>query len=173
MWDTGYNATITITNTSDSVIDNWCLTFPLNETISNIWNAVNAANIKGKYELSCESYNQNIAPGASVTFGFIFETGCSGKLMENVVLKEYVATDSAYDGSGDEEEGSEIETTKKVAIIFGMMEEDDSDELYLGMMVSFEIKSYEIYVSMDNGNFEMVAEIDEFDSREKLGLSKY
>ncbi len=37
VWDTGNNATITIINTSDSVIENWRLTFPLNETISNIW----------------------------------------------------------------------------------------------------------------------------------------
>ncbi len=39
MWDSGYNGTITIKNTGDSVIENWCVSFPLEQNISNIWNA--------------------------------------------------------------------------------------------------------------------------------------
>ena len=271
MWDTGYNATITINNTSDSVIENWCLTFPLNETISNIWNATvsetyeefyvvknagwnqdiavdgsvsfgitvyepfteypeyytilgNEVEIKsedytvdykitedwgegykaevtitnnkltaiedwrltfdygdnlitqiwnavilnntdGTYQIGCETYNQNIAPGASVTFGFMVEPGCSGKLMENVVLKEYVvASDNGGenpDDDTDEDDNQDVDDRESIAIIFGMMEEDNSNELYLNMMASVEIKRYEIYMSLNNGNFEMVAETEE------------
>ena len=38
-WDTGYNANVKITNTSDETIENWALGFNYNDRISNIWNA--------------------------------------------------------------------------------------------------------------------------------------
>ena len=69
MWDTGYNATITITNTSDNVIENWCLTFPLNETISNIWNATISKEEENFYVIKNAGWNQDIAVGGSVSFG--------------------------------------------------------------------------------------------------------
>ena len=68
-WDTGYNATITITNTSDSVIENWCLTFPLSETISNIWNATVSKTHEDFYVIKNAGWNQDIAVGGSVSFG--------------------------------------------------------------------------------------------------------
>ncbi|MBE5944847.1 MAG: hypothetical protein E7258_08015, partial [Lachnospiraceae bacterium] len=35
-WETGYTATVTITNTGEETIENWCMSFPLEQGISNI-----------------------------------------------------------------------------------------------------------------------------------------
>ena len=69
VWDTGYNATITVTNTSDSIIDNLCLTFPFNETISDIWNAAISETHDNFYVIKNVGWNQDIAEGQSVSFG--------------------------------------------------------------------------------------------------------
>ena len=38
-WDKHYNVDITLTNTSDTLIQNWEIEFPFPDTIENIWNA--------------------------------------------------------------------------------------------------------------------------------------
>jgi len=157
-WGDGYKAAVTITNNKATAIEDWRLTFSYGDNlITQMWNAVILNNTDGTYQLGCETYNQNIAPGESITFGFMVEPGCSGKLMENVVLREYVATG---DNAG-EDANQDGDKTESVAIIFGTLGEDGSQELYLSMMASVEIKRYEIYMSIDNGNFEMVAETEE------------
>jgi len=164
-WGDGYKAAVTITNNKATAIEDWRLTFSYGDNlITQMWNAVILNNTDGTYQLGCETYNQNIAPGESITFGFMVEPGCSGKLMENVVLREYVATgDNAGEDADDgtEDDNQDGDKTENVAIIFGTLGEDGSQELYLSMMASVEIKRYEIYMSIDNGNFEMVAETEE------------
>ena len=57
-WDTGYNANVKITNTSDETIENWALGFNFSGEISNIWNAkiVEALNDK---EAGKDDANEN------------------------------------------------------------------------------------------------------------------
>ena len=86
-WDTGYNANVKITNTSDETIENWALGFNYNDRISNIWNAkiVESLNDKeaGKDNanennasdlnpivIKNDVWNQDILPESSVEFGF-------------------------------------------------------------------------------------------------------
>ena len=38
-WKDGYNATVSIKNTGNNKIENWCLVFELSNEITNIWNA--------------------------------------------------------------------------------------------------------------------------------------
>lgn len=68
-WDAGYNATITISNTSDTVIENWCIAFPFKQEISNIWNAVIEETYEEYYVIKNADWNQDILPGESVAFG--------------------------------------------------------------------------------------------------------
>ncbi len=172
-WGEGYKAEVTITNNKDVAIEDWRLVFEYGDNlITQIWNAVIVANIEGKYELSCESYNQNIASGASVTFGFMVEPGCSGKLIENVALKEYVATEGAdeNDENKDDENGEGGETddnqqdildTENIAIIYGSVDEE-TDTLILEAMASIECENCEIYASKDGGDYQLIGNTDEY-----------
>ncbi|SCP97350.1 Cellulose binding domain-containing protein [Anaerobium acetethylicum] len=69
-WSGAYNAKITIKNTADKNIENWCIAFPLQETISNIWNASIVDISGGYYKIKNMGWNQDIAIGTSVSFGF-------------------------------------------------------------------------------------------------------
>ena len=163
-WGEGYKAEVTITNNKDTAIEDWRLSFEYGDNlITQIWNAEIVDNTDGKYELSCESYNQNIAVGESVNFGFMVEPGCSGKLMENVVLREYVFGNR---NQGQEDEDSDDEDEEDTisdaeAIIFGMLDEDDNKTLYLSMMASVDVERYEIYVSWDGKDYIKLGETRE------------
>ena len=74
-WGTSYHATFTIRNTGDKVIDNWYLEFASDDVIENIWNASVLQNEDGVYLVRNAQWNQDIAVGGSVSFGF---TACCG-----------------------------------------------------------------------------------------------
>lgn len=46
-WDGGYNANIKVENTGSSVIENWYLSFALDNSFSSIWNAEVVSNENG------------------------------------------------------------------------------------------------------------------------------
>ncbi|MDD3370098.1 MAG: cellulose binding domain-containing protein, partial [Lachnospiraceae bacterium] len=72
-WEGAYNANVTITNTSNEKIENWCIEFPLNESIQNIWNAKIENRENGYYTIKNADWNQDIAVGSTVSFGFTAE----------------------------------------------------------------------------------------------------
>lgn len=69
-WATGENVTVTVTNTSATAATTWAVTWQLvgNERISAAWNTV--VSTAGTTVTAVNaSYNGNLAPGASTTFG--------------------------------------------------------------------------------------------------------
>lgn len=70
-----FNYSITITNNSDQVIEDWYIRFTLpQDKLTSAWSAVMTKHLPaGQYEFVNPGYNNpatdNIAPGASVTFG--------------------------------------------------------------------------------------------------------
>ncbi len=68
-WDTGYNATIKIENTGDTVIQNWHLGFVCNNAITDIWNAEIYEHVENGFVIKNVGWNQDIAVGSSVLFG--------------------------------------------------------------------------------------------------------
>lgn len=68
-WGEGYNAGLTITNTSDTIIEDWYLNFDWNEDIDYLWNAKYTDFSENHKRFNNSEYNQNIAPGDSVTIG--------------------------------------------------------------------------------------------------------
>ena len=68
-WDSGFNATITITNTGEIPIENWCISFPLEQKISNIWNGIIDETYDDFYVVKNAGWNQDIPVGGSVSFG--------------------------------------------------------------------------------------------------------
>ena len=69
-WEGAFNGEIHIKNKGDKVIDNWALEFDMPYEITNIWNGVIGLNEEGTYIIKNAGHNQDINPGASVSFGF-------------------------------------------------------------------------------------------------------
>ena len=93
-WNGGYNATITITNTSDEVIENWGLILPLNNSISNIWKASIQENNDDFYVIKNAGWNQDIPVNGSVSFGIT----CNEEFLEYpssyAVIGQKIETDN-------------------------------------------------------------------------------
>ncbi|GHH29228.1 cellulose binding domain-containing protein [Lentzea cavernae] len=70
-WAEGLTSNITLTNTSTTPVNGWSLVFALpgGQTITGGWNATYSPS-SGQVTATNASYNGQIAPGASVTFGF-------------------------------------------------------------------------------------------------------
>jgi len=144
-WGDGYKAEVTITNNKTTALEDWRLGFNYGDNIiTQIWNGVILSAKNGYYEIGCQTYNQNIAPGGSVTFGFMVEPGCSGHLMEDISLREY-----------------ETDISDGQAVVMGYLEEENM-ELCLSMYSSVEVTSYDILVSYDGNDFEQVGETEDY-----------
>ncbi|GGO12600.1 glucuronoxylanase xynC [Microbispora rosea subsp. aerata] len=70
-WNTGFTASISITNTGTSPINGWTLAFtlPAGQTITSGWNATYSPT-SGQVSARNVDYNATIAPGATVDIGF-------------------------------------------------------------------------------------------------------
>ena len=75
VWNTGFEAEITITNTGTIAITNWVLQFNFAATITSIWEATIASHTGTQYIINNAGYNSSIAAGQSVTFGFLGSPG--------------------------------------------------------------------------------------------------
>ncbi len=77
-WDGYYNATVEITNIGNKTIENWTLAFDSEDSIENIWNAAVKSQKNQKTIIKNAGWNQDIAPGTSVSFGYT--ASCSGDM---------------------------------------------------------------------------------------------
>lgn len=70
-WDNGFVANITITNESTTGIEGWNLTwtFPGDQQITNMWNAIPTQNDM-QVSVTNATWNEHIPAGGSVNFGF-------------------------------------------------------------------------------------------------------
>lgn len=69
-WEGGYNASVKIENTADASIENWGLGMDYSGEISNIWNAKVSSHKEDYYVIKNAGWNEDIAAGKSVEFGF-------------------------------------------------------------------------------------------------------
>ncbi|WP_455714713.1 cellulose binding domain-containing protein [Anaerosporobacter sp.] len=69
-WEGGYNANVRIENIGDSVIPNWYISYDSENVISNIWNAEIYSYESNQYVIKNAGWNQDIAVGGSVEFGY-------------------------------------------------------------------------------------------------------
>ncbi|GII78088.1 glucuronoxylanase xynC [Sphaerisporangium rufum] len=70
-WNTGFTASISITNTGTSTINGWTLAFtlPSGQSITSGWNATYSPS-SGQVSARNVSFNATIAPGATIDIGF-------------------------------------------------------------------------------------------------------
>jgi len=74
-WNTGFEANVTLTNTGSSAITNWILQFNFAATITQFWNATVQSHSGSHYVIDNAGYNSTIAPGQSISFGFLGSPG--------------------------------------------------------------------------------------------------
>jgi len=70
-WQSGFQASVTITNTGTAAIGNWTLQFTMPYAVISIWNAHVASHSGNAYVIAGDSWDTAIAAGGSVNFGFI------------------------------------------------------------------------------------------------------
>ena len=71
-WDGGYCAECSITNTSNSILEDWAIELSfINNKIENIWNASINSNNGYNYIIGNAEWNQDIRIGDSVSFGMV------------------------------------------------------------------------------------------------------
>ncbi|MQY13002.1 hypothetical protein SRB5_31420 [Streptomyces sp. RB5] len=70
-WTDGFTANVTVKNGGGSAINNWQLAFtlPSGQRITNVWNGTVSPS-SGAVTARGQSYNANLAAGASTSFGF-------------------------------------------------------------------------------------------------------
>jgi hypothetical protein len=74
-WNTGFQAGLTLTNTGTQAITNWVLQFNFAATITQIWNATVQSHSSSQYVIDNAGFNSSIAPGQSVSIGFLGSPG--------------------------------------------------------------------------------------------------
>ena len=72
-WKSGFTATISVTNNTESALEDWVLEFDYTSEITNIWNAVVYEHEDGHYIIKNAGYNANIFPNQTISFGFMGE----------------------------------------------------------------------------------------------------
>lgn len=68
-WEGAFNADVKITNTGESEICDWALTFEFAHEIQNLWNATVVKHTGNTYVIKNAEWNANIKPGEGVAFG--------------------------------------------------------------------------------------------------------
>jgi aryl-phospho-beta-D-glucosidase BglC (GH1 family) len=76
-WGSGFQASVTITNTGTAALTRWALGFDFPYQINSIWSASIASHTGNHYVIDNASWNGAIAPGQSASFGF---TGTPGNV---------------------------------------------------------------------------------------------
>jgi aryl-phospho-beta-D-glucosidase BglC (GH1 family) len=92
-WGSGFQGQITITDNLPTPINNWSLNFNFNPTITSMWNGNISSHSSNQYVVANAGYDASIAPGQSVTIGFLGTPGNVKDQPSDVML--------SYDGSSN------------------------------------------------------------------------
>ncbi|MDD5936012.1 MAG: cellulose binding domain-containing protein [Clostridiales bacterium] len=88
-WPGAFNTQLTITNTSDNVIDNWAISFHMPYEITDLWNGMILSNENGIYTIKNCGYNQDINVGESINFGFTGHVEGDFVLPDSFIIKSF------------------------------------------------------------------------------------
>ncbi len=78
-WTTGFQGTFTLTNTGTTTINGWTLKFTFPVAISSIWNGTVTTQTGNSFIVTPASWFESIAPGVSVSIGFVASPGMQPK----------------------------------------------------------------------------------------------
>lgn len=69
-WGSGFVMDTKVKNLTQVTTSSWQITFELDATIVNIWNAVIVSHVGNVYTIKNAPWNGSLAPGVETTFGF-------------------------------------------------------------------------------------------------------
>jgi len=76
-WGTGFQGTVTVTNSSNQALNPWSVNIPYGNSISSAWDAT-VTSVNGGYRITGPAWSTALAPSSSATFGFIGQSRGSG-----------------------------------------------------------------------------------------------
>lgn len=85
-WGTGFQASINLTNTQATSLDNWVLQFDYAASIDSIWNASIVSHVGNRYVIQGAAWNNTIPANSSVSFGFNGSPGHTTAAPTNYLL---------------------------------------------------------------------------------------
>ena len=88
-WGSGCNGNMTITNNSDTTIEDWVLEFDFDAELTSIWNAEIVSHEGAHYIIKNAQHNSNIEPGQSVSVGFNGGEGAGSTELRGYKLYSY------------------------------------------------------------------------------------
>ncbi len=76
-WGSGFEARVTVENLTNETLKDWELTFEMPRSVKSIWSARVVSQTGNAYRFNADtfSWNRDIRPGGSVSFGFIGSSG--------------------------------------------------------------------------------------------------
>ncbi len=101
-WDSGYTGEIRLTNTGNTVFEDWYLTVQSEDVINNIWIGTLTDLGNGMYEIKNPNHAQNLQPGETIVIGYQAE-GTNQDSLTAVMLCVY--EEDADGATDDKEEG--------------------------------------------------------------------
>ncbi len=69
-WGSGFQASITLTSTQATAVNNWSLAFDYSATITDIWNAAIVSHVGNHYVIAGDAWDNSLPGKSSVAFGF-------------------------------------------------------------------------------------------------------
>ena len=85
-WGSGFQAEITLTNQQTTAVNNWSLVFDYGATITSIWDGSIVSHSGTHYVVSGAGWNNTLAAGGNVEFGFVATPVTSPTSPTNYVL---------------------------------------------------------------------------------------
>ncbi len=86
-WGSGAEVALTIQNISTTAVRNWTLQFDFPGTIGDFWNgSLTRATTSPRYRVTPAAWNTSIAPGATISLGFIVQPGTATPTLQNLVM---------------------------------------------------------------------------------------
>lgn len=92
-WDGGYNVSVKLENTGNTVIHDWYLGYDAGMDIESLWNAEIYKSEAGQCVIKNAGWNQDITAGASVDFGFTGKGSFPGFPADCEIIGENTETD--------------------------------------------------------------------------------
>ncbi len=105
VWDSGYTGEIRLTNTGNTVFEDWHLTLQSEDKITNIWIGTLTDLGNGMYEIKNPDHAQNLQPGETIVIGYQAE-GTTQDSLTAVMLCVY---EEDADGATDDKEEGDTE----------------------------------------------------------------
>lgn len=148
-WDTGFQGTITINNTSSAAIEGWMLSFDSNFTIGDLWSGKIVSSNGTSYVVANQQWTSPIQPNSSATIGFTAtKTAGTTAAAQNFKLSEVVIDDTPV-----------VINPETPVITAVAVYDSDNKVVKIGWSTTNQNGVFDVLVSNDGTNFTSVGSV--------------